>query len=319
MRPLLAAFLALAWLGGAARAATPDETLRAAYQNVQPVLDSQDDEGSASSPALTDFWKAVDGVLASEGLDALVKSDAPIEIKTLPLNDGSQLVGINLEQLGHLVLLDRRAVLWSSADLCQSTRACFTTHLGLLPAGADGAQRFYVEAEYAQMAGATRGRQLSLRRWHDGKMETFYHTDFATAADAPDGAKVAGEEATITSKGFWSNFSVCGACDGRQQVHRVRITPSGVQDLGLTSLTPKLDTIDELLGRLAANQPTGDIATQQAAAALKSAWHGNIFLSDRPIVSSDAVCMEPEDVPAMTFRFAPDSTRIIAVEPGRCG
>ena len=308
----------MVWLGGAAMAATPKEALQTAYVKVQAVIDQQDSDNAATSADLVDFWKAVDGVLVAEGPGALAESNT-VELKTLPLSDGSRLFAVNLEQLGHLVLIDHGAVRWSSIELCQFPRACFIADFGLLPVATDGALRFYIDGEYAQMAGATRGRQLSFWRWKDGAMETFHRTDYAIAAEAPDGATVTGDQATIASKGSWLHFSVCGACNGRQMQHRLRVTPSGVEDLGTVSLRPELDVVDNLLGRLANDQPTADIATPETAALLKKSWHGNLFAMD-PVVADHMACIAPDDNPALTFRFAPGAKamKIIAIEPGKC-
>lgn len=283
MRAFIPALLALIWLGGAAASASDEE----------------------------DFWQEMDRKLAAHG---------PEGFDTLSLGDSLLLATASNEEFGYLAVLDHGKARWSAhadpdAPACwRSTyeRACQATSFGLLPAEAGGTTRFYIVADYYQAAGATRGHQLSFWRWKNGKAEAFYTTDFVTGGDAPQGVTVAGTEVAITGKGFWQHFSVCGACDGRQQSRHLRITPTGVEDLGVASLTPELDIIDALLGG------AENLATPETAAMLKTSWHGNIFIIDPPVIGAHSVCLAPKDLPALTFRFAPDSKRIIAIEPGSC-
>jgi hypothetical protein len=323
MGRILAFLLGLAGLGSAALAASPEEAYRAAHDRVDTEFDGGDYESFAPSPALKAFWDSVDAVLAAEGaagLSALAETGPLVDVMTMKVTDDATLVAVNWDQFGHLALLDHGALRWSSGNLCLLARPCAVTHFAALPPAADGAARFYVEAAYAQAAGATRGNQLSLWRWKDGEMEAFSRTDFATGGDAPQGVALAGDKLEITGKGFWSHFMVCGACDGRQEQHLLRVTPTGVVDLGMITLTPELDALDALLGRLADNSPTDDIAAPEAAALLKKSWHGNLFFMD-PEVADNTTCIAPADLPPLTFHFAagPKAMRITAIEPGHCG
>lgn len=328
---VLPVLLALFWLGGsAAFAATPEETYRAARDRLLAEYDGFDAEAEAPSPTLKAFWEAVDGLLAARGLKALTEFRT---VDTLPLGPGTTLVEIDWEDFGHLAVIDNGKVAWTSstdqsAPGCwrgAPERPCATSTgvlkppaIGLLPPGNDGAPRFFVQADYFQPAGGTRGHQLALWRWKNGKAEAFFTTDFITGGDAPQGVALDGDELKITGKGLWFGFSVCGACDGRQVLHRLRVTPTGIEDLGTTSLTPELDAVDALLAHLTKNRTTDEIATPEAAALLKKNWQGTIFLIDPPVVGDHTVCMAPEDLPPLTFRFADKSQRIISVEPGKC-
>ncbi len=255
--------------------------------------------------------------------DAEKPDNRYLDVQTAALGKDIVAVSASIDWLGHLAILDQGKLRWStstdpSAPGCwrgAPERPCAGTAIGPLSATSGGGPRFYVVADYAQVAGGTRGHQLSLWQWKDGKAELFYQNDFATAGDAPQGATVSGDEINITSKWRWSNISVCGACEGRQLVHQVRVTATGTQDLGLTSLTPELDAIDALLNKY----PTKDIATPQIAALLKKSWHGNIFIIDPPVVGEHSACVAPEDLPALTFRFSPGpAKRITAIDPGPC-
>ena len=121
--------------------------------------------------------------------------------------------------------------------------------------------RFYVNAGYAQPAGGTIGRQTSIWRW-DGQSPMLLWIGFHHAMIAQElGVEFDGRVFTIGEKQYFRSFFVCGSCEGRQMAHRLRLTATGVQDLGLTSLTPELDLVDELFWRLAEGRSTADIAS----------------------------------------------------------
>jgi len=332
MRAVLRVLLALTCMTGEiAAAASPEETYREAYERLNAEYDEFKVEEEASSPILRAFWDAADGLLSARGPKALTQV---LPVDFLPLRQETMLVAVTWEQFGHLAVVENGKVVWSSST-DQSAPGCWrgapgrpcsmtgigiqSPGIGLLPAEPGGAPRFFVQADYAQFAGGTRGHQLSLWRWNGSKAEVFYTVDFVTGGDAAQGVVLVGDVLEITRKAFWSRLSVCGSCSGHQVRHRLRVTPTGIEHIGTDSLTPELDTVDELLVRLAENQATDDISTPEAAAMLKTSWHGNLFIMD-PIVASNAACIAPDDNPALTFHFAPGPVaRIAAIEPGRCG
>jgi hypothetical protein len=333
LRLFLYALLALAWLGGGiASAASPEEAYRAAHQHLNEEFDGFDAEREAPSPTVKTFWESVDALFSARGPD-WQSAEAPdhryLILQTQSLGEDLLAVSAVIDQFGHLAVLDHGKVRWSTTTdpavpgcwRGAPERPCATIDngLGLLPADESGAPRFYVVAGYAQDAGATRGFQLSLWRWKDGRAQPFHTTDFVMGGEEEhQGVSVAGNEIGITGKSHWLNFSVCGACYGRQQVHRLRVTPTGVTDLGIVSVRPELDSVDTLLGRLKTDQNTDSVATPEVAALVKKSWHGNLFAMD-PVSTGDTACIAPDDNPPLTFHFAPGPTpRITAVEPRTC-
>jgi hypothetical protein len=141
--------------------------------------------------------------------------------------------------------------------------------LGPLPADKDGKQRFYVNAGYAQMMGATIGAQTSIWRW-DGDNATLLWIDwYDIMIDQKLGTSFADGILGIAEKDEFRSFFSCGSCEARQMLHRLRITSSGIEDLGKASTTPELDLIDELFWRLANHKPTADIASEKVARLLE--------------------------------------------------
>ncbi len=142
--------------------------------------------------------------------------------------------------------------------------------IGKLPTDSAGRPRFYLDAEYAQMAGATSAHQTSVWRW-DGDAATLLWIDQHNfVIDQKIGTKFSHGTLTIGEKQEFRSFYGCGSCEERQMVQRLQITPTGIVDKGITSTTPELDLIDELFWRLSSNQPTAEIATPEVSRVLRA-------------------------------------------------
>ena len=153
-------------------------------------------------------------------------------------------------------------------------RPCAAWRAGLLPEDAQGLQRLYIEAEYSQPAGATRGHQLSVWRW-DGRLGTLlYVTTYAVGGEGQEeGASIEGDVVKIGRKDHFQTLMACGACDGRQLVQRFQLTPSDeVKELDTISLTPELDLIDALFSRIREGQSAADLAEPAVTALMRRQW-----------------------------------------------
>ncbi len=141
--------------------------------------------------------------------------------------------------------------------------------IGMLPPDTAGKPRFYVDAEYAQIMGATSGHQTSVWRW-DGDSATLLWINWHNfVLGQKIGTEFAHGVLAIGEKDEFQSFYGCGACEARQMIQRVQITPTGIVDIGTTSTTPELDLIDELFWRLANNQSTAEIATPEVSRLLR--------------------------------------------------
>jgi len=139
--------------------------------------------------------------------------------------------------------------------------------VGALPPGPNGASRFYLQGTYFSEMGATKGGQLGIWQWDGRRARPLLVRDFAFMVDqsAPV-LTVRGAELILQVKGSFRHFYACGSCEGRQMIWRFRVEPGGVRDLGRTSLTPELDFMDGLAGRLLRNEPVSDLSEAAAAA-----------------------------------------------------
>jgi hypothetical protein len=87
--------------------------------------------------------------------------------------------------------------------------------------------------------------------------------------DEPVGVRYEDGLLKVRLKGGLKRFFACGDCDGRQLDWMIRVTPGGaIEDLGLTTVTPELDLIDELLDRVAHGLPTAELASNGVVSAI---------------------------------------------------
>jgi hypothetical protein len=126
-----------------------------------------------------------------------------------------------------------------------------------------------VDAGYAQGAGATIGAQTSVWSWDGNTARLLWIDVHAVMVEQKLGIEFADGILTVGEKEEFRSFFACGSCEGRQVAHRLKITPTTIQDLGTFSTTPELDLVDELFWRLANGRQTADIAAAQVARLLK--------------------------------------------------
>ncbi len=128
--------------------------------------------------------------------------------------------------------------------------------LGRLPPDAEGNPRFYIDAGYAQGMGATIGKQATVWRWNGNAAELLWEDWYDFMIDQSGDVSFENGILTFEQKDYFRTFFACGGCEERQELRRLRLMPSGVEDLGKVSKTPELDLIDELIWRIAKHRPT---------------------------------------------------------------
>lgn len=96
---------------------------------------------------------------------------------------------------------------------------------------------------------------------------------YVTGGDAEgQGTSIDGDVVRISGEEVFKACWSCGSCDGRQIQHLFKITPDNrVDDLGITSLTPELDLVDEVYSDIRDGKPTGDLVSASALA-LQRSW-----------------------------------------------
>jgi hypothetical protein len=143
-------------------------------------------------------------------------------------------------------------------------------NIGDLPNETSGAPRFYVDASYSKDMGALFLKQTSIWRWDGDHAELLWIEAYNLSADGEESdIYFRNGELSILEKRFPRTFGSCNGCFEPTTLHRLRITPDAIEDLGELSRAPELDLIDELFWRIAHNQSTSSIATPQVVAVLR--------------------------------------------------
>lgn len=246
------------------------------------------------------YWQANPAAGTSEIDATLARAPTDMTAQSLRLDASRTLVSFGFGEIGTVFLIEREGdavhVAWMLSDpsnpsavarwqsrnaneSCRQTELadrCGPMHaeIGALPAGRDGHPRFYVFGQYAQMAGATVGSQLSLWRWIDGKAEMLTERSYAVMIDHGGFVTLDGNTLRAEMKGEFKTFYTCGQCEGRQTEWTLAIGPDGIRDLGDTSKVPELDLADTLVERLIRHQATDDIADPSVAKVLAPLLEG---------------------------------------------
>jgi hypothetical protein len=141
--------------------------------------------------------------------------------------------------------------------------------LGLLTPDSNGHPRFYISAGYAQIMGATIGKQASVWRWAGDRADLLWIDWYDFMIDQRLGDHFKEDILSFGEKEEFRSFFACGSCEGRAVMQRLRITPDGVDNMGKQSTMPELDLIDELFWRLSEGKSTASIATLQVSQLLR--------------------------------------------------
>lgn len=138
--------------------------------------------------------------------------------------------------------------------------------LGSLPPNRNGDARFFIKATYSKDMGGTLDEQISVWSLKDQIPALEWINLYAQSGydeAIPNGIEFKGGMLLVAEKHEFKTFPSCGSCSGRQMIHRIRVTPDGVQDDGLVSVHPELDTLDNLFEKIANRQPATGLASQQ--------------------------------------------------------
>ncbi len=135
---------------------------------------------------------------------------------------------------------------------------------GPLPNDEKGRHRFYIDGTYAELAGLSAAAQLSIWTWDGSTVRPQFADNYVYYIDQPEGTRAEGEFLRVRVRDQFRTFSTCCDDEGRPMDWNIRITPTGIEDLGKTAVVSELESIDELFYRAARAKPTEDIATAQA-------------------------------------------------------
>ncbi|MBN9660020.1 MAG: hypothetical protein J0H49_17665 [Acidobacteria bacterium] len=143
-------------------------------------------------------------------------------------------------------------------------------NLGLLPQDRQGRARFYIDAAYAQSAGGSGTKQISLWIWDGQSARPLILRDYRVTWFQAKFTRLEGDLLKVHEKRLFRMFDSCSGCDERQIEWVVRVTPDGLEELRETSATPQMDAVDELFYRLTRGEPAATVATPAAIDAATS-------------------------------------------------
>jgi len=198
--------------------------------------------------------------------------------------------------------------------------------IGALPPDSVGNARFYLDAEYAQGAGATVGKQFSIWSWNGSGAKLLWIGSYLFMIDQPIQATESHDGIlSLGEKEEYRSFFSCGSCDGKQVIQRFRIAPNGIFDLGKHPVDLLTLRIDELFWRIAHNLPTASIASPQvvhflqprlaearnASQKIEKNWFSvGMANAARPIKPStpNLICFNPDELGPLVFTVQPHAT-----------
>jgi len=311
------------------------------------------DEDRAAVDLLDRYW-SLTGEWVARYLDAhprattaeletaLRELDRDVEARVLPVAGGF-LVGTSQGEVGNVALVlpgkGGHLVAWNVKDArrswsatgargeCRSEAlaarddgdACGAwspLSLGALPADAQGHPRFFVEAEMAQHAGVTVGKEVSIWSWDGNRAVEAMRHGYQASIEEGGAPHLDGDELVVPGKGELRTMFAAGASPLPHVEWRARIAPTGVQDLGVHSLDLDLTLLDEILVRLQRHRPVDDLASPAAARALTAsldAWDAKpdddglrrgMLMTEVPPEHGDRLCVSIDGFDELDLRFA---------------
>jgi len=124
-----------------------------------------------------------------------------------------------------------------------------------------GRVRFFLDGSYAEYMGMTAAAQLSVWVWDGSEPRLEFVGTYTYYIEQPVGTRLEGESLRARVRDQYRTFSTCCDDEGRPMDWNLKLTPTGVQDLGYSPVPSPLEALDELFYRTAKGIPADDIAT----------------------------------------------------------
>jgi hypothetical protein len=202
-------------------------------------------------------------------------------------------VAVNVESAGTFFVVARRAdghyrVVWSVNDFAEQhpqphELSAWAYHfpdndrfpvVGAVHTLPDrgGTPRFYVSGETNCTAGAVERWQISIWEWQGEQVVLLFIGDYSAHMDSA-GVSLQGDLLRLHTKEFLKVINpLCGGCVEPSGVWTLRLTPTGVEDLGHVTEDPLWQLIDELLDRTQRGENVSALAAHQVAADLRASF-----------------------------------------------
>jgi hypothetical protein len=135
-----------------------------------------------------------------------------------------------------------------------------------LPDDAQGHPRFYVEADYPELAGMTEGAQLSFWTWTGKIAEPQFVTSYLFNIDDGGPTELKGDVLRVSMAENYRMIAPWWDHLDRNLVWLFRIGPDRIVDLGKKPVLPEMDVVDDVLLRAAHRVSADDLATPEVQA-----------------------------------------------------
>jgi hypothetical protein len=145
-----------------------------------------------------------------------------------------------------------------------------TGYVYSLPKTSTGHLRFYLDATTNPWAGGTYSKELSVWEWTGKEAVQQFISPYSVSVNSSQGVKLAGSLLKVSLKEELKTFSSCGMCREPEATWNLRITPTGVEDLGTDFLQPEYKFIDALLFRIQKRKTVRGMASDRVAKALEA-------------------------------------------------
>jgi hypothetical protein len=146
-----------------------------------------------------------------------------------------------------------------------------TGYADLLPKTSKGHPRFYLAATTHPWAGGTIAKEISVWEWTGKKAVPQFTSFYDDSIDSPGDIKLSGNLLKIGLKAEPKTFITCGSCVEPQATWNLKITPTGVEDVGTDFKQPEYKYIDELLYRIQKRENVRSMASGCVATMLRRA------------------------------------------------
>jgi hypothetical protein len=137
---------------------------------------------------------------------------------------------------------------------------------GILPDDDKGRRRFFLDGSYAEVAGLSAVAQLSVWVWDGAEPRPEFVGTYSYYIDQPVGTRLEGELLRVRVRAQYRTFSTCCDDEGRPMDWNLKLTPTGVEDLGYSPVPSPLEIVDEVFYRTAKGIRADDIAAPQVVA-----------------------------------------------------
>ena len=131
---------------------------------------------------------------------------------------------------------------------------------GSLPDDDKGRRRFFLDGSYAAYAGLTVAAQLSVWVWDGSEPKLEFVGTYGSYIGQAVGTRLEGEILRVRVRDQYRTFSTCCDDEGRPMDWNLKLTPTGVQDLGYSPVPSPLEALDELFYRTSSGIPADDVA-----------------------------------------------------------